>query len=227
VLVHGWLCDHQDMVDLAGQLASDHEVVLLDLHGHGESPGTNGGFTLADLAVDVVGVIEALHLTSVTLVGHSMGSGVVLEAARLAPQLVKGALLIDSRWIFTSASPEQLASIPDLLTDAYFARRATMDGLRRKVMPDVVSDLPTQAVAAATYEANLTWPGQQRLRESPVPVYAVVADQHASLVEATVAEVPSLQTEVISGTGHWVHVEQPEKVAASVRRFEAGLESAQ
>jgi pimeloyl-ACP methyl ester carboxylesterase len=223
VLVHGWLCDHQDNTILAAQLASDHEVVMLDLRGHGESEDKHGGFGLVDFAADVIGVVEQLQLDQVILVGHSMGAGVVLEAARLAPHLVRGVLLIDSRWAFTSATQEQLDSIPTLLGDAYFPRRATMDGLRRKVLPDIAIGPPSQAVAAASYESLLTWPGQAALRDCPVPVYAVVADQHAPLMAAAQLAVPALTIELISGTGHWVHVEEPEKVAASVRRFEAAL----
>jgi pimeloyl-ACP methyl ester carboxylesterase len=223
ILVHGWLCDHQDLVGLAAQLAPDHETILLDLRGHGRSEATHGEFGIADFAGDVIGVIKALELGPVLLIGHSMGASVVLEAANQAPELVSGVVLIDSRWAFTSASDEQLASIPTLLGEAYFPRRATMDGLRRKVLPDVEIGPPTQAVAAAAYAGMLTWPGQARLAECTVPVYAVVADQHWPLIDAAKAAVPALTAELITGTGHWVHVEQPERVAQSVRRFEAGL----
>jgi pimeloyl-ACP methyl ester carboxylesterase len=223
VFVHGWLCDHQDLIAVAAQLASDHETILVDLRGHGESEGTHGGFGIADFAADVVGVITELHLGPVILVGHSMGAAVVLEAVRLAPESVKGVLLIDSRWAFTSATEEQRASIPTLLGEAYFPRRENMDNLRRQVLPDVVIGPPSQAVAAESFGSLLTWPGQKALRECAVPVYAVVADQHWPLIEAAKADVPSLTAELIAGTGHWVQVEQPELVAESVRRFEAGL----
>jgi pimeloyl-ACP methyl ester carboxylesterase len=223
ILVHGWLCDHQDMVDLAAQLAPDHETIMIDLRGHGDSEDKQGPFTISDFAADVTGVIAALDLGPALLVGHSMGASVVLETANARPDLVRGVVLIDSRWAFTAATEEQLASIPTLLGEAYFPRRATMDGLRRTVLPDVQIGAPTQAVAAAAFAGMITWPGQLRLAECPVPVYAVVADQHWPLIDAAKAAVPSLSAELVTGTGHWVHVEQPELVAHSIRGFEAGL----
>jgi pimeloyl-ACP methyl ester carboxylesterase len=222
--VHGWLCDHQDMVDLAAELAPDHETILLDLRGHGESEAVNGPFGMADFAADVIGVIRALDVGPALLVGHSMGAAVVLEAVRLAPELVRGVLLVDSRWAFTSPTEEQLASIPTLRGESYFPRRAAMDRLRRQVLPDVEIGAPTQAVAAESYAGLLTWPGQVTLRECPVPVHAVVADQHWPLIDAAKQAMPSLSVELIAGTGHWVHVERPQRVAESVRHFEDGLD---
>jgi pimeloyl-ACP methyl ester carboxylesterase len=235
VFVHGWMCDSQDMVLLAAELVEDHEVVLVDLRAHGQSEGTPttvtqadgadgpGRFGLADFARDVIGVVEQLGVAPAILVGHSMGAGVVLEAAQARPDLVRGVLLIDSRWVFTEANAEQLAAIPGLWGQEYPQRRARIDDLRRQVLPGVVTDLPVQEVAAQSSRSLLTWDGRTALRDSPVPVHAVVADQHLPLIEPARAWKPDLSAEHIAGTGHWVHVEQPAQVAEAIRRFESGL----
>lgn len=235
VFVHGWMCDSRDMHALAAELLADHHVVLVDLRAHGGSEGTPesatdadgpdgpGRFGLAEFARDVVGIVEQLGVSPALLVGHSMGAGVVLEAAHLRPDLVRGVLMIDSRWAFTSASEDQLAAIRGLWGESYPTRRATMDGLRRKVLPGIAIDLPVQEVAAQSSRSLLTWDGRTALRTAPVPVYAVVADQHLPLIEPARAWKPDLVAEHIAGTGHWVHVEQPARVAGAIRRFESGL----
>lgn len=60
-------------------LAEQHRVVMVDLRGHGRSGKQELGWTLAQAARDVHGVIEYLDLRDVTLVGWSMGSYVLFE----------------------------------------------------------------------------------------------------------------------------------------------------
>ena len=235
VLVHGWMCDSQDMLALASNLVADHEVALVDLRAHGQSEGTPirttdvdgpdgaGRFGLEEFAADVLGVVEQLELVPATLVGHSMGAAVVLEAARIRSDLVRAVLLIDSRWALTAATDAQLAAVPGLWSDEYRERRSRMDGLRRQVMPDVSIDLPVQEVSAQSFRSLLTWDGRKALRECPLPVHALVADQHEPLVEPARTWLPDLSAEHIAGTGHWLQVERPEAVADAVRRFEVRL----
>lgn len=78
VFVHGWTGSSwhwQRQLPLADQ----HRVVTVDLRGHGRSGKQEFGWTLAQAARDVHGVIEHLDLQDVTLVGWSMGSYVLFE----------------------------------------------------------------------------------------------------------------------------------------------------
>ena len=235
VLVHGWMCDSQDMVALAADLVADHEVALVDLRAHGQSEGTPvqatdadgpngvGRFGLEEFAADVLGVVGQLELVPAMLVGHSMGAAVVLEAAQTRPDLARAVLLIDSRWALTAATDEQLAAVSGLWGDEYPERRSRMDGLRRHVLSDVAIDLPVQEVAAQSSRSLLTWDGRKALRECPLPVHVLVTDLHAPLVEPARTWLPDLSAEHIAGTGHWLQVERPEAVAGALRRFEARL----
>jgi pimeloyl-ACP methyl ester carboxylesterase len=237
VFVHGWMCDSQDMEPLAAALVNDHRVALVDLRAHGASEGTPtdateadgadgpGRFGLTEFARDVIGVVQQLDLAPALLVGHSMGAGVVLEAAHARPDLIRGVLLIASRWAFTAASAEQLAAGPALWGEGYSARRANMEKLRRQVLPNVSIDLPVQEVAAQSSRSLLAWDGRTALRDSPVPVCAVVPDKNVPFTEPARKWKPDLMVAHIPGTGHWVHVERPTAVAAALRRFESGLTS--
>ncbi|CAK7279728.1 alpha/beta fold hydrolase [Streptomyces misionensis] len=57
-------------------LGPDHDVVTVDLRGHGASPRPPLGWTLQDAAADLAQVIESLDLRDVTLVGWSLGATV-------------------------------------------------------------------------------------------------------------------------------------------------------
>ena len=79
VLVHG-ITECAAMFDpLVERLASSHEVITLDLRGHGES-GRSDRYDLAAMADDVAAVCAASEVTNPHLVGHSLGGAMVSAA---------------------------------------------------------------------------------------------------------------------------------------------------
>ncbi|MCO8270079.1 alpha/beta hydrolase [Actinoplanes sp. TRM 88003] len=70
-------------------LAGRGRHVLVDLIGSGWSDHDDTfGHTIDEHAGTVLGVLEALDLRKVTLVGHSLGGSVVISAAARRPELV-------------------------------------------------------------------------------------------------------------------------------------------
>jgi pimeloyl-ACP methyl ester carboxylesterase len=70
----------------------EHRVVVWDYRGHGRSMDPSGGHDLdiPRLARDLGAVCDALDLEAPVLAGHSMGSQVILERYRQAPDRVGG-----------------------------------------------------------------------------------------------------------------------------------------
>lgn len=96
VLVHGlggnlagW---HLTMVP---QLQRDYRVTTYDLRGHGRSDSTRSGYTTRDMAEDLRGLMDALHIGTARIVGHSWGADVVLHFALLYPERVSQIVLIE------------------------------------------------------------------------------------------------------------------------------------
>ena len=90
VLVHGGMCDHHDWDRMLPSLAAKHTVVRLDLRGHGRSTGDAADCTVEHWAADVLALIAALGLAPAILVGHSLASRIVAEAAVQNPGAVAG-----------------------------------------------------------------------------------------------------------------------------------------
>src|SRR5438128_7790136 len=82
VFVHGWAIDGRYWDAQVPVFARTHRVVTLDLAGHGRSGRDRQDWTVAAFGQDVRAVVEALHLSKVVLIGHSMSGNVILEAAR-------------------------------------------------------------------------------------------------------------------------------------------------
>jgi pimeloyl-ACP methyl ester carboxylesterase len=73
VLQHGWPQHWYSWRDLIGPLAENHRVICPDLRGLGWSEGTPSGYEKPELAKDLVGLLDALDLPQVGLIGHDWG----------------------------------------------------------------------------------------------------------------------------------------------------------
>ena len=81
VLIHGY-ADTGDMwIPLAAELMRDHTVVVPDLRGMGLSAVETTGFTKKGQAQDIAGVLDALKITQVDVVGHDIGNMVAFAFA--------------------------------------------------------------------------------------------------------------------------------------------------
>ena len=73
VLVHGLLTDHRVWDAVAARLAPSFQVLRHDLRGHGRSSAPPPPYTMQALGEDTVGLLDALGLERVHLVGSSLG----------------------------------------------------------------------------------------------------------------------------------------------------------
>src|SRR5947208_13610428 len=67
-------------------LGERYRVTAYDLRGHGYTDAPPEGYTSADHAADLFGVMDALGIERTTVVGHSFGGVIAMHAAVLAPE---------------------------------------------------------------------------------------------------------------------------------------------
>jgi pimeloyl-ACP methyl ester carboxylesterase len=106
VLSHGYLLDASMFDAQVAALAPGYRVITWDARGHGGTPAP-GPFSYWDSARDVLALLDRLGIEQAVLGGMSQGGFLSLRAAVLAPQRVRGLVLIDSQ-----AGTEQEASRP-------------------------------------------------------------------------------------------------------------------
>jgi pimeloyl-ACP methyl ester carboxylesterase len=87
---HGWALQRT-------ALARRHRLVLLDNRDAGESDEATGGYGLADMATDAIGVMDALGCERFHVLGVSMGGAVAQHLALAVPSRVSS-LLLASTW---------------------------------------------------------------------------------------------------------------------------------
>jgi len=97
VLVHGIAANLAFWFPrVAPALARGHRVTAYDLRGHGLSAMPAAGYTPADMADDLGGLLDHLAIERADLVGHSFGGMVCLEYAARHPGRVRSLTLADA-----------------------------------------------------------------------------------------------------------------------------------
>ena len=96
ILVHGWTCDQTTWSEQVPVLSKKYRVLTLDLPGHGKTGAPADGKLSMDLFARAVEAVRAeAKADRVVLVGHSMGTPVVVQYARLYPQHVAALVFVD------------------------------------------------------------------------------------------------------------------------------------
>jgi len=96
VLLHGF-GDSSDMWQpLAVKLVKDHTVIAPDLRGMGLSAHPDTGYTKKNEALDIAGVMDALHVDKADLVTHDIGNMVGYALAAQFPARITKWVVIDA-----------------------------------------------------------------------------------------------------------------------------------
>ncbi len=74
---HGYTGAHDVWLEeISPRLEDKYRCVVMDCRGAGDSEHPEGGHTIEQYALDVLGMVDALGLETFTYVGHSMGGGI-------------------------------------------------------------------------------------------------------------------------------------------------------
>jgi 3-oxoadipate enol-lactonase len=97
LLVHGLAgASLTEWYQVAPKLATDRRVIIVDHRGHGLSARGDLRFDVADDADDLAGLLDAVDVGQVDVVGYSMGGAIAQELAHRHPGRVRRLVLIAS-----------------------------------------------------------------------------------------------------------------------------------
>lgn len=235
VLLHGGTFDAKTWNAQVAALAASYPVIRYDARSHGRSSTATRDHRADD---DLLALLEALHLTSVALVGLSMGGRTATDFALVHPDKV-WALVLSGPGIspmrfedefVAAAHAEQAAAIqaPDAERYVEAFLRYSVDGpTRQPADTDPIMRRRLHDSALATVAAHHTAVGQMLEREAvphldqiEVPTLLLVGDLDMRDIHRVVAEaerrLPRARRLEIAGGGHMLNIEQPEEFNAAV-----------
>jgi pimeloyl-ACP methyl ester carboxylesterase len=96
ILLHGGLGSGEMFGSVLPALAQRHQVVAVDLQGHGRTADIDRVIDLRHMADDVAALIDHLRLGTPDLVGYSLGGGVALQTAAKYPTKVRRLVMVSA-----------------------------------------------------------------------------------------------------------------------------------
>jgi pimeloyl-ACP methyl ester carboxylesterase len=236
VLLHGLTASGACWTPLARALENEYDIVMPDARGHGRSGAPAHGYRYDDLAADVVGLMDALGVTAPILLGHSMGGMTAAVVASQNPRRLRALVLVDPTFL----TPQRQREVYE--SDVAEVHRRTLGRPKEELVAELrrrherrsfeIIDLIAQARLQTDLRAFdvLAPPNpdhRQLIRDLAVPSLLVVGDAGAVVSRELAAELaelnPRLRVERIPGAGHGIPHDEPERLAAVVRAFLAGL----
>ena len=108
ILLHGGLMSGEMFEPILPILAEQHQVITVDLQGHGRTADVDRPVDVRLMAEDIAALIEHLGLDRPDVVGYSLGGGVALQLAIKHPAMV-------GRLVSASANIRRRAIYPEML----------------------------------------------------------------------------------------------------------------
>lgn len=241
VMIHGFSAAIGWWDAISDDLAKDHQVVRLDLIGHGGTAAPSADYAIERQAALVSAVLDRLRVDKATVIGHSMGGEVATALVEARPPLVERLVLIDSP---ATADAKFTAAMHAYLTPVLgqaMSRILTDGGVRRGFAQGFAPEYPiperfvadfrqlTYMAFRLAHEESVAYrtkrPTYERLaaiKPATPPLLAITGSMDAIVPPASVMQYGRLtgaRIEIVEGSGHSPMVEKPERTLALIRDF--------
>ena len=246
VFVHGFGCDQAMWRFVAPDFEVDHQVVLLDLVGSGNSDLSayepEKYASLRGYAADIVEVCRELGLSNVIYVGHSVSAMIGVLAWQRAPELFGAMVMVgpNPRYIddgdyVGGFSRTDIAGLLDALDANHLGWSAQMAPVimgNHPDQPELAEELTNSFCRTdpdiTRQFARVTFLSDNRADLPGVAVPTLVLQCSEDVIAPEVvgrfvhASIPGSIFIQLKATGHVPHLSAPEETTAAIRSFLTG-----
>ena len=229
VLIHGLFGSLENLNMVAKPLAQDYCVTSVDVRNHGGSfHDSDMGY--AELAQDIITLLDHLDIESCFLLGHSMGGKIAIQVALEQPERINKLLIADIAPV--SYPPHHLRIIEGLQAidlsrvtkrkdaDIQLAQFVDNIGVRQFLLRNLALNAHNEfSFKCSLSDISLCYP--QIMKANALPdnkvAYAgptlfikggnsdYILPEHRPAIAAL---LPKSKAKIIQGAGHWLHAEK-------------------
>ncbi|MBK1873049.1 alpha/beta hydrolase [Marinobacter sp. 1-3A] len=239
VLVHGFGANKDNWTRIARELTDSFNVYAIDLPGHGESSKPlDLGYRFEEQVAHLAGILEALGINEMHMMGNSMGGGITALYTATYPEQIKTAVLFNPAGILDyenemvdmvlAGDNPLIPSKPgdfDRLMDFALEERPFVPWPILGVMEEkaIANQEVNEVIFAAIKEVGLTPDFRNAIKRIEAPVLIVWGKEDRILDYRNGAvfqkAIPGSQLEILEGIGHAPMIEAPEVSARLFLEF--------
>ncbi len=225
IFVHGWTCDETTWESQVPAVVKDYRVITMDLPGHGKSGSPKDGqFSMELFARAVEAVRSEAKADKVVLVGHSMGTPVIIQYARMYPAHTAGLVFVDGAIRVNGAGiNEQQFAGPAGKTARETMIRSMFSASTTPAMQTHILDMmlgaPEATATGAMRAMFQTFKTSDDVMK--MPVLGLYADKSRAGGDRDYMKkiYPNISYMEIPGTGHFLMLEKPEEFNRALLEF--------
>jgi len=248
VILHGLYGSSDNWLSIGKELSVDHEVYLVDLRNHGNSPHDDR-HTYALMKLDLLEFLDRYHIQKSVIIGHSMGGKVAMAFSAEFPERVKSLVVVD-------IGPKSYHSLLDYSSQA-IEHMNILNGMQSVVFTkvqtreDIDAQLALYVKSARirsfllknirrNHDNTFSWKINLPvlIKELPAilegldqklegikgfPVLFIRGECSPYIQDEDIPGIkklfPSSEFITIANAGHWLHAEQPELLLMALREF--------
>lgn len=237
VLLHGLFGSLENLGRIAVLLSQNYRVHLLDQRNHGRSPHASV-MSYPLMAQDVREYLDDKQLSSVSILGHSMGGKVAMTLTQIEPLRVNALIIADIAPVHYPPHHGEIFKALNSLNLSLIKHRSDAQeyfqsfGIHADIIPFLLKNLVLDKSRGFNWRINL--PVIERdypllmqavpfVKEFERPVLFIVgalSDYVRKEHGDTILKLFPLATfKVLEGTSHWLHAEKPETFSLLAHRF--------
>ncbi len=209
-----------------------NRAIAIDMRGHGQSiTHENELFTIDAMVQDIQKIVDDLNIQQFILVGHSMGGGVAVAYAGRHPERVVGLLLVDPSGDSTQMPEGQVQQFIGAMEsngytdfiEGYWQHILT--GATEVTRTGVMQDLRNtpQETVVGIFKALFRFNPVYDLNQYTGPKLAVVIPATETPLSLHKIQ-PNFPTKMVTGTGHWLHMDKPQLFNKILDEFVTSIE---
>ena len=227
ILIHGFGGDCNNWMFNLVELGKTLPVFAPDLPGHGASGKAVDSGSLTEMATAVLEFLDALNLSTVDLVGHSLGAAVAMQIAEAQPHRVASLALIApaglgeeinntyiQEFIDGTSRRELKSTLGLLFADKSLVSRDMVNDILKYKRIDGVTEALTQIAASNFPNGKQSNSFRQGLESgASVPTVIVWGDQdEIADPDHSRGLGENVEVNLIEGAGHMPHMEAANQV---------------
>jgi pimeloyl-ACP methyl ester carboxylesterase len=231
LLLHGGLFNIDlQFAELIPELAATRQVIAADFQGHGRTNDIDRPLRSADLASDVVGLLQHLGVTHADVFGFSVGGATALNLVIKHPELVRKLIVSSASFHPDGDRPENSEAVGKLTVDMIAGTPMEQEYRAKSPHPEKLQDLLDKL---GTFDVGFTGWSDADVEGIAAPTLITVGDCDAVKLDHAVkflqlrggdvngdfTGVPSSQLAVLPGTTHFFGLARTELVLDVVFHF--------
>lgn len=223
LLLHSGGASAYEWEHCVAPLAAHRRVVAWDMPGHGDGDRLTAHFTVGDHADVLAGLIDALDLDGVTLVGASFGGYIALDYLNRRDHRARNAVIVEAplrspQWYADNwAMFEAMCAIPETPADA-LAKRV------RTVTPELLKRWNMDRWKAGSWTiVDLAWAARDfdaatAFQAARAPLRVVLGSDGPTVAERGRLEGlrPDATIVELGGCGHFPMIDDPARLVAAL-----------